>query len=170
MYVIGLHGDRATPEMLRRDMGDLESILDCAFDAHGWKRYRRYFDKLVSEIKSLQEPPLMLGYSRGVSVIAALSEIVELRGAILYEGAILNSWGVGGTFPVLQIWNDQGVRYGPNRRRREKAEESIVVWSRHHPVSTLIGVGRHFNTNPLGHAWDVQLNAQISEWIRTSCP
>ena len=60
MYVIGLHGDRATPEMLRRDMGDLESVIDYAFDAHGWKRYRRYFDKLVSEIKSLQEPPLML--------------------------------------------------------------------------------------------------------------
>jgi len=163
--IIALHGDFASANMLERDVGDLRTIVDLFFEAKGWLRFHKRMDQLIGFITQLDDPPTLIGYSRGASAIAALSELVELRSAVVYEGAVLDSEGVGGTFPVLQIWNDRGARYGSNEMRRGQAIIAEQIWAEHHPVTQLIGKGGHIRRNPLGHAWDCSLNQEIRDWI-----
>jgi len=165
MTIIALHGDFATPAMLERDMGDLAPLVNVFFDARGWHNFDSAMGRLTSLVKSLPEPPIMIGYSRGGSAIARLSELVELRAAIVYESPVIDSEGVGGCFPVLQIWNDSGAKYGRNRVRRGQAKIAEQIWASH-PVTQLQGVGRHIKKNPLGHGWDCGLNQQIADWIK----
>lgn len=159
--IIALHGDFATPTMLQRDMGDLSELVDIFFDARKWLRFDAAMGRLTSLVQSLSEPPIVIGYSRGGSAIARLSELVELRAAVVYESPVIDSEGVGGIFPVLQIWNDCGARI----KRPGQARVAEEIWSASHPVTHLQGVGRHVKRDPLGHGWDVGLNEQIREWI-----
>jgi len=108
--IIALHGDFATPTMLQRDMGDLSELVDIFFDARKWLRFDAAMGRLTSLVQSLSEPPIVIGYSRGGSAIARLSELVELRAAVVYESPVIDSEGVGGSFPVLVIWNDCGAK------------------------------------------------------------
>jgi len=163
--IIALHGDGGNAEMLEDDVGDLRGIVDCFYNAHGWFRFNHYSEKLLRFIDQLVEPPILIGYSRGGSVIAWLSETVEIAAAVVYESPVLDSEGVGGSFPVLQIWNDRGARYGRNELRRGQAIIAEQIWGQNHQVTQLIGTGRHMRTNPLGHAWDASLNQQIREWL-----
>lgn len=98
--------------MLKRDMGNLSPMVDLFWDANGWRRTDREIDRLEAFIRTLDQPPILIGYSRGGSVIAALSERVELRAAVVYESPVIDSDGVGGAFPVLMCWNDEGVMSG----------------------------------------------------------
>lgn len=162
--IIALHGDLATPAMLERDVGDLASTVDLFFDARGWLRFDVQFEKLLNVVRMLPEPPIMIGYSRGGSAIAKLSEIVPLAAAVLYESPVIDSDGVGGSFPVLQIWNDQGAKYGRSKLRQGQAKVAEEIWSSH-PVTKLEGAGRHMTINPPAHGWDCGLNKQIADWI-----
>ena len=162
--IIALHGDFATPGMLERDMGDFQ--LEVAFfDAHRWLNFDAAMGRLITLVKSLPEPPIMIGYSRGGSAIASLSEWVELRAAVLYESPVLNSEGVGGSFPVLQIWNNEGAKYSRFPARRKQARRSEQLWEKNHPVTAIEGVGEHFTKRPPAHCWDQNLNQQIVDWI-----
>jgi len=163
--IIALHGDFASADMLERDVGDLRTSVDLFFDAKGWLRFDKRIDQLIRIITQLDDPPILIGYSRGESAIAALSELVEIKAAVGYEGAVLDSEGVGGTFPLLKIWNDRGARYGSNELRRGQAIISEQIWAEHHPVTQLIGSGTHIRRNPLGHFWDTSLNQQIRDWL-----
>lgn len=160
--IIALHGDYATADMLKRDVGSLASMIDCFWDASGWRPAKREIGKIDRYIKSLKEPPILIGYSRGGSIIAMLSNKYPIRAAVLYESPVLDSFSVGGTFPVLQIWNDQGVMHGKRRGQAIIAQE---VWKRNHPVTELQGVGTHIKRDPIGHGWDVGLNDRIRDWI-----
>ena len=162
--IIALHGDFATPAMLKRDMGDLAPLVDIFFDAKGWHNFDCAMARLTSLVQSLPEPPIMIGYSRGGSAIARLSELVDLRAAVLYESPVIDSEGVGGSFPVLQIWNDCGAKYGASKLRRGQAKIAEQIWASH-PVTALQGVGRHMRVRPIGHGWDVGLNEQIRNWL-----
>lgn len=155
--IIALHGDLATAEMLKRDVGDLSDSIDLFFDAGGWRKFGQQVDRLL---RLITEPPTLIGYSRGGSVIALLSTRIEIRAAVLYESPVIDSEGVGGHFPVLQIWNDRGCKFG---RRREQALRAEQLWSGH-KVTPLVGRGRHMRLRPLGHAWDCSLNSQIRKW------
>jgi pimeloyl-ACP methyl ester carboxylesterase len=161
--IIALHGDYANAEMLKRDIGSLEPMVDCFWDASGWRPAKREISKLKRYITSLPaEPPILIGYSRGGSIIAMLSNRYPIRAAVLYESPVLDSFTVGGTFPVLQIWNDQGVMTGKRKGQAAIAQE---VWKKNHPVTELRGVGTHIKRKPIGHGWDVGLNDQIRKWI-----
>lgn len=160
--IIALHGDYATAEMLRRDVGDLRNSIDLFFDARGWLRFDAQYDKLLSVVKMLPSAPILIGYSRGGSVIARLSCEIEIAAAVLYESPIIDSGGVGGSFPCLMIWNDKGEKYG---RRSDEAEHSEAIWKESHPVTKLQGKGGHMRRRPLGHAWDTSLNGQVRKWI-----
>jgi pimeloyl-ACP methyl ester carboxylesterase len=165
-HIIALHGDFATAEMLRNDVGDLRNSIDFFFDARGWKRFYYRIDRLAGLIAELDEPPILIGYSRGGSAIALLSEYIDIRAAVVYESPVIDSEGVGGSFPVLQIWNDAGARFGENARRRGQAIIAEQIWSASHPVTMLIGKGLHVKRNPIGHGWDTILNQQIRDWIK----
>jgi len=156
--IIALHGDFATADMLCRDVGDLRDSIDGFFDARGWLRLGHQVDRLL---RIITEPPILIGYSRGGAVIAMLSEKIEIRAAVLYESPVIDS-GVGGNFPVLQIWNDQGFKFVGHRKA--EALRAQQLWSGHQ-VTTLIGKGRHMRRRPLGHDWDCSLNDQIREWL-----
>lgn len=160
--IIALHGDFASAEMLKRDMGSLSPMVDLFWDANGWRRTDREIDRLEAYIRMIPSPPILMGYSRGGSVIAALSERVELRAAVVYESPVLDSEGAGGAFPVLMCWNDCGVMSG---KRAGQARISQQIWKASHPVTEIWGVGRHVKTRPVGHGWDVGLNETIRDWL-----
>ena len=164
MTIIALHGDFATPSILQRDMGDLSQLVDIFFNARGWHNFDSAMGRLTSLVKSLPQPPIVIGYSRGGSAIARLSELVELRAAVLYESPVIDSEGVGGCFPVLQIWNDSGAKYGRNKIRRGQAKIAEQIWAGHQ-VTQLQGIGGHVKKRPLGHGWDANLNQQIIDWM-----
>ena len=161
--IIALHGDYANADMLKRDVGDFAPLVNCFWDASGWRPAKREIGKLERYIKSLPEPPTLIGYSRGGSIIAMLSNKYPIRAAVLYESPVLDSFTVGGTFPVLQIWNDQGVM--AMKRRAGQARVAQEVWKRNHPVETAWGVGTHIRRDPIGHGWDVGLNDRIRDWL-----
>jgi len=167
MRAIALHGDFATAEMLRRDVGSLRVAIDYFFDARRWLAFDRQLDRLLQMIEEVKEPPILIGYSRGGSAIAAISERLELACAVVYESPVLDSAGVGGTFPVLQIWNDAGARYGNNSLRKEQAIIAEQIWSERHPVTRMLGSGTHVKRNPVGHCWDSTLNDAIVDWIES---
>jgi len=160
--IIALHGDYANADMLKRDVGDFAPLVNCFWDASGWRPAKREISKLERYIKSLSEPPTLIGYSRGGSIIAMLSNKYPIRAAVLYESPVLDSFSVGGTFPVLQIWNDQGFLTGKRSGQARAAQE---VWKRNHPVTELQGIGTHVRTHPIGHGWDVGLNDRILSWL-----
>jgi hypothetical protein len=163
--IIALHGDYAKAEMLQRDMGDLSGSVDLFYDAKGWIRFEKRLMKLLELITKLSDPPILIGYSRGGSAIAVVSEMVEIKAAVLYESPVIDSDGVGGTFPVLMIWNNHGAKCSRNEERRQQAINSEMIWSRNHQVTKLIGTGGHIRRYPPGHYWDVSLNDQIREWL-----
>jgi len=164
--IIALHGDFASPGMLERDVGDLASSLSIMFfDAEGWRKFQDATDRLLTLIRALEEPPILIGYSRGGSVIALISKMVELRAAVLYESPVVNSYGAGGCFPVLQIWNNAGAKYSRFPARRKQARLSDKIWKENHPVTAIEGIGEHFTKRPPAHCWDQGLNQQIVDWI-----
>lgn len=165
MATIALHGDFGTAKMLQCNVGDLASSVDYFFPAGGWVRFEYQFRKLLTLIASLSEPPILIGYSRGGSVIAKLSEVVAIKAAVLYESPVIDSEGVGGVFPVLMIWNDEGAKYGRDKVKRGQAKVSEEIWSEKHPVTPLTGTGHHFGVRPPRHCWDVSLNDQIREFL-----
>jgi len=165
--VIALHGDLATPAMLQRDVGDFAQSVDIFFDARGWLRFDAAMGRLTALVQSLPVPPIVVGYSRGGSAIARLSELVPLTAAVLYESPVLDSEGTGGNFPCLMIWNDQGAAYGPSKLRRGQARISKEIWRADHLVKEIEGQGRHMRIRPAGHCWDCDLNNHIKTWIES---
>jgi len=163
--IIALHGDFASPGMLKRDMGNVNPLDVVFFDGKGWINFSPAIGRLITLVKSLPEPPVMIGYSRGGSVIAKLSELVELRAAVLYESPVVDSEGVGGSFPVLMIWNNEGVKCSRFPARRKQARRSEQLWAKSHPVTAIEGIGEHFTKRPPAHCWDQGLNQQIVDWI-----
>lgn len=160
--IIALHGDFATPDMLMRDMGDLSPMVDCVFDGKGWLRFQAQYERLLRFVTAQRESPILIGYSRGGSVIAKLSGEIEIAAAVLYESPIIDSDCVGGDFPCLMIWNDKGAKSG---RRRDEAEQSEATWKASHPVTMLQGRGGHVKRRPVGHCWDTSLNQSIRNWL-----
>lgn len=164
-YTIALHGDLASAEMLRRDVGSLANSIDLFFDARGWLRFDHQLEKLLEIIAELPEPPILIGYSRGGSAIARLSEVVQLKAAVIYEGPVIDSEGVGGDFPVLMIWNDCGAKFGRSAIRRGQAKISQEIWSATHPLIELRGSGMHMMTRPPRHGWDLAVNGAVQEFL-----
>lgn len=168
MLTIALHGDLGNSKMMERDVGDLASSIDVFWNAHGWVKFNEQFDRLMEYCRQLHEPPILIGYSRGGSVIAALSYMgVKIRAAVLYESPIVDSAGVGGSFPVLMIWNDRGAKASIWGRRRREVKSTEATWKETHPVEPLDGKGEHMQVRPYpAHCWDVSLNDQIREWLK----
>jgi hypothetical protein len=163
--IIALHGDYARAEMLERDMGDLSCSVDLFYDANGWIRFNKRLSKLLEMLTRLSEPPIMIGYSGGGAAIAVISRRIAMKAAVLYESPVLDSEGVGGTFPVLMIWNNHGAKFSRSATRRQQAIYSEEIWSQNHPVTNLMGTGGHIRRKPLGHYWDTSLNDQIRDWL-----
>lgn len=161
--IIALHGDFATPDMLLRDMGDLSPMVDCAFDGKGWLRFQAQYERLLRFVEAQRESPILIGYSRGGSVIAKLSNEIEIKAAILYESPIIDSETVGGSFPCLMIWNNQGVKQSPHRSHQAWLSEA--TWKASHPVTILQGKGGHVKRRPVGHCWDTSLNDSVRNWL-----
>lgn len=160
--IIALHGDGGSPDMILRDMGDLALMVDKAYDGNRWCFFEKQYSRLLKSIRSLGQPPILIGYSRGGDVIAKLSNDTQIAAAVLYESPVIDSETVGGEFPCLMIWNDQGAKVGPRRLAALHSEE---LWKQNHPVDMLTGRGGHIKRKPFGHAWDTSLNPQIAEWI-----
>lgn len=167
MYTIALHGDLATGDMLRRDMGD-PCWVDEYFDGQwGPGRFDRSVRELSSKIQGVG-PCALVGYSRGASVIARLSigPVAELiRAAVVYEGPVIDSASCGGCFPVLMIWNDDGAV----ANRTKAAAASIIKWRVGRRLEIIEGHGKHVEKDEDGkhcHGWDKSLNVEIRDWLR----
>jgi pimeloyl-ACP methyl ester carboxylesterase len=164
--VVALHGQFASPKILRRDMGDpswVDIYLPTPYDDLSRELL---IDSLDLEI---DEPMVLVGYSIGGSVIANLSHYFyrEIAGVVLYESPMFDSLSVAGDFPVLWIRNN----YQSTLRREAEFLDTFTLWSLQHPVTKLIGTGRHMKFTwgwpPIGHAWDQTLNPFIETWIKT---
>lgn len=162
MRTIALHGDYATPEMLKRDMGD-PTWVDEYFDGRGWRYYGKSLDKLIQLVN---QPTILVGYSRGCAAICDIANtpLVShwIEAAVIYEGPVTDS-NCGGDFPVLQVWNNRGAlkRLG----RIDDCIQSMQCWSATHQTTLMIGSGMHMRLKPPGHDWDRSLNNCIEDWI-----
>lgn len=158
MTTIAFHGDFATPVMLAEDIGQGVPI-DLWADTTRLTPYR-----LLDRFRSVA----LVGYSRGGALIADLSvECDNIRCAVLYESPLGMYGRVGGSFPVMIIWNDRG------RYERRKAQQMEEAWQANgRSVTHLWGRGRHIRIDrsmspPIRHGWDRSLNPQIAEFLRT---
>lgn len=168
MQIIALHGDLATADMLRRDMGN-PAWVNHYYNAGGWRNIDAKIELLTHFIRLLEEPVALVGYSRGGSVIARLSHTIPhlIKCAVVYESPVKDSDGCGGNFPVLSIWNDRGAI-----RRLHRIDEvlhSINCWSIGRRCEIMVGSGKHFTLNPPAHSWDRSLNNRIEDWIKDVC-
>ena len=161
MNVFALHGGYLSAKALRRDSGDPVWILDYLES--------RDIKELTNQLQNV--PDLVLvGYSEGGDIIADLSfTLPNIKGAILYEAAILDPFFPAGDFPVLWIRND----YTTLRYREEIFLESKHSWQKNHPMETMTGKGRHIKFSPrwpfFAHGWDQSLNVRINNWINRNC-
>jgi pimeloyl-ACP methyl ester carboxylesterase len=167
MKVIALHGDFASPEMLKRDMG-APSWVDSYYDGKGWRDVDGRIELLIHFIRMLEQPVTLVGYSRGGSVIARLSHAIPhlIACAVLYESPVKDSQGCAGKFPVLQIWNDRGSMR--RLHRLDDVLESIRCWSIGRRCEIMVGTGKHMQLTPPAHGWDRSLNNRIEDWIRAN--
>lgn len=157
-FTIALHGDGGTGTMLSNDMGNPDWV----------DRFPNYHPDSLVVVENLiidRGPVNLIGFSRGGSEIAKLTTnpniLPHIKSAVLYESPVRDSSYVGGTFPVLMIWNTKGALL----HRTRTAIESMRLWQLNHNVTLLIGQGRHIQTNPLGHDWDESLNPIIKAWL-----
>lgn len=161
--IIALPGDMSKNSMLKNDMG--VDWVDHYWQANGWESPHKEYQKLIDFISPL-DSVILVGFSRGGSMIAKLSnELTNIKAAVLYESPMVDSTTVGGNFPVLMIWNNEGRLVDGLPRSRFKATYSIYAWAKDHPMTFLMGDGGHVKTNPLGHDWDKSLNTKIKNWI-----
>ena len=165
MTTIALQGDFATPETLRRDVGDLASSIDVFWDT------KRNLSELSEFIRGLPDAVNLMGYSRGSIVTHELIcggwvALRQVRRVVIYEGPTNSCRVVPGFFSVCICWNNQSK---PLRWRKREATE--LSWSWQHRITPLMGSGRHVRrvpggTPPLGHNWDWSLNDDIREFLR----
>lgn len=158
MTTIAFHGDFATPAMLADDIGPgltIDWLVETKSCVH---------DSFLKNFRSIS----LIGYSRGGGLIADLScMLMNIRCAVLYESPLGMYGRVGGSFPVLIIWNDRG------RYERRKAQQMEEAWAAHgRSVTHLWGRGRHVRVDrsmspPIRHGWDQSLNPQIAEFLRS---
>lgn len=163
MKTIAFHGDFSSAENFKRDAGIPE------WTYWDWKDY-----SIRSISNLLDEPCVLVGYSRGGALIGQLSNFSEnIIGAVLYESPIIpvkemSNDFVSGDFPVLWIENDNGRRWQSNRFYREM-EDSKLKWSVGRELSWVTGSGRHtkfvWGWPPIGHGWDQGLNVLIKNWL-----
>jgi hypothetical protein len=163
MKTIAFHGDFSSAENFKRDTGIPE------WTYWDWTKY-----SLRSISNLLDEPCVLVGYSRGGALIGQLSNFNDnIVGAVLYESPIipvkeLSRDYVGGDFPILWIENMNGRRW---RRKRfyDEMEDSKQKWSFDREVIEVIGMGRHtkfvWGWPPIGHGWDQELNVLIRNWV-----
>lgn len=164
MTNIALQGDFATPETLRRDVGDLASVVDVFADTHSG------CSALGELIRGIDGQVSLLGYSRGAIRIHELLcggfvELAKVRSCVIYEGPNLCCERVPGFFPVCIVWNDKSK---PRRWRLRDRTEMSWVWQ--HRITRLTGSGRHVRRvpgghPPFGHNWDWKLNDKIKEFL-----
>lgn len=177
MDIVAFHGDFASPAMLKEDIGPIG--LDITFS-----RATDWTDAVREGVTELVKP-VGIGYSRGDAIIADLSvKYPDLFSCVvLYEGPLGRLFGVGGSFPALIIWNDQGVKAEPRggigfflhllaKKRQRMANEKQAAWEANgRKVSFLQGSGKHVNVDPskrprFRHGWDQSLNSSIEMFIR----
>jgi hypothetical protein len=155
---IAFHGDGATPEMLREDIGEGLHV-DYFVDKYHAASFCREFPEVN-----------LVGYSRGGGVIADLSCILpNIRSAVLYESPLGAYNKAMGSFPALIIWNKRGRKSKAIYRSAVERMEDAWVIGRH--VDFLEGTGRHIRVDRsmrprLRHGWDRSLNPKISQWIK----
>ena len=163
MQTIALHGDYASPDMLRRDMGN-PAWVDHYYDGRGWRDVDGRIELLTHFIRSQEEPVVLVGYSRGGDVVARLSNSIPhlIRAAVVYESPVSVD-SCGGKFPALCVWNDRG-----SIRRLQRVDDvvkSLRLWSVGRRCEIMIGSGRHMDLMPPGHSWDRSLNSRIEDWL-----
>ena len=162
MKVIALHGDYAKPADLRRDMGDPDWV-DWYPAGHDAVNIRN----LINSSGWQNEPLVLMGYSKGGSVVGDLSHILDnIVGAVLYESPLMSPEDPGGTFPVLWIRNN----YQPAVGRAFELWQTYCAWAENHPITKMTGQGRHirwrFGWPPFGHNWDNSLNGHIERFVK----
>lgn len=171
MTIIAFHGDYASPNMLREDIGDIGLPIKFSAATDIWEA--------TQDILQTNEKISLIGYSRGCSFIADISVRFYpiIKNVVLYEGPLGEEGKVRGNFPVLIIWNDKGVK-NPNLLkpweyfRYMKALKMEETWSRTHPVSYLQGKGHHIKIDPTKqpkrrHGWDQSLNPNIKLFLES---
>ena len=160
MKVIAVHGDFATGEQLRYDMGD-PPWVDHYITA-------KTFDRFAAQVP--QQDVVLIGYSRGAEWVREVtnfywcSRVIRIRGVVGYEPLAEGNFVAVHTIPRLLIHNHRGraawTRLG---------EVSLNRW-RGPNTTELQGKGFHvrLKTRPpfIGHAWDQSLNPQVEKWIQ----
>lgn len=157
MKTYAFHGDFASAEDLQADMGD-PAWVDEYVD------YRRDFESAIAD----QDSVVLVGYSRGGSIIGELSlRLRNIRGVVLYESPLFGVDQPGGNFPALVIWNRRS-----RKRRSIEAWDTLQRWrAGGRSVTMMDGQGAHLkfvmrpSTAFLGHGWDVSLNSRIAAWV-----
>jgi hypothetical protein len=175
MEIIAFHGDFASPQMLREDIGDI-GLPITFMSSTNWLDAISEIDVAFGPKRGL----VGIGFSRGCGVIADLSyQYPDLFiAAVLYEGPLGFYGKVGGSFPVLMIWNSHGVKKPSLLKpwhwfKPRVAREAEMAWEEKHSVSYASGTGCHMRydktKNPkLRHAWDQSLNKTVREFIVSS--
>ena len=160
-YLIALHGDFASGDILKRDMAHLSRWID---EFPDWQMDNTWLTDYIDKNICL------LGYSRGGAEIANLSYLDNLKGAVIYEGPNFRHYYPQGNFPILLGWNSL------SRPLRDKLRDwTFESWSRHHLVTTFQGRGFHIRRcrgcrPPLGHNWDAAINPDIYHWMTDNLP
>lgn len=155
--VVALHGDFASGDLLRRDMGDPSWV----------NRFPTWRSRSDIELPA-GEPTVLIGYSSGADMVRRLLAESVFSGrrnvvaAIGYEPLTTEPLPVT-SVPLLVIGNRLGRwRWTPAGRlyRQRWIDAGAAV---------MTGRGTHvratFAWPPVAHAWDQSLNEAIRSWI-----
>ena len=159
MKVIAIHGDFATGEQLRYDMGDPPWVDHYAT--------AKTFSQFVAQVP--YGDVVLVGYSRGAEWIRQFANaygfgaITRIRGMVGYEPLALGEFVLARSVPRLLIYNSRGrgawTRLGAS---------SIEKW-RGPGTTELAGRGFHIRVKMqppfIGHAWDKSINPEIQRWL-----
>jgi len=157
--VIAFHGDMPPlingAKLLKKDMRSPDYVTHY-FKGHDTIEALEYCEQFQSVY--------LFGYSRGGEVIEKLSRHIADRivGATIYESRVTGQ--PGGTFPVLQLWNEGKHRIIWRRRHRWRvARESCRAWRRGRKYEKVILPNSLLHIKfPFGHGFDLIANSLIA--------
>lgn len=153
--VVAVHGDFATGEQLRYDMGD-PPWVDRYITA---RTAKDFLDQIPGDAR------VLIGYSRGAEWIRMAINaglLPSVRAVVGYEPLALGPFM--STIPRLLIVNKYGRHWWTELGRR-----SAEHWAGGTGAATLVGRGMHvrLKLKPpfIGHAWDQETNTAVERWV-----